>query len=65
MITLIIGGRYNWKNQPERLSYMGTKRYPGDLRTWHQFAKVEVPNVCWSEVITADLEMFEETKSTA
>ena len=57
-----IGGLYNWKGQPERLVYMGTTRYPGDQRTWHQFAKVETPYMCWSEVLTSELAMFEETK---
>ena len=60
-LTPAIGGLYNWKGQPERLVYMGTTRYPGDQRTWHQFAKVETPEVCWSEVLTADLASFEET----
>jgi hypothetical protein len=55
------GGRYNWRNQPERLIYMGTAQYPGDRRTWHQFAKVESPDVVWSEVLESDLQSFEET----
>lgn len=59
--TLRIGERYNWKNQPERLIYMGRRRYPGDGRTWHQFAKVETPDVCWSEVLDSDLSNFEAT----
>lgn len=60
--TLSIGGRYNLRGQPERLIYMGTARYPGDPRHWHQFAKVEAPDVCWSEVLTSDLSSFEETQ---
>lgn len=60
-ICPVVGGRYNWKNQPERLVYMGTKRYPGDPRTWHQFAKIEEPETVWSEVLTSDLENFEKT----
>ena len=60
-ITPLKGGHYNWIGQPERLVYMGTARYPGDQRTWHQFAKVETPEDCWSEVLTADLASFEET----
>ena len=60
-ITPLKGGHYNRIGQPERLVYMGTTRYPGDQRTWHQFAKVETPEVCWSEVLTADLANFEET----
>lgn len=57
-----IDGKYNWKGQPERLTYIGTKHYPGDRRTWHQFAKVENPGLCWCEVLDSDLPHFEETK---
>ena len=57
------GGRYNWTGQPERLIYMGTKHYPGDRRTWHQFSLVgENPEVCWCEVLDSDLSGFEETQ---
>ena len=63
-LTPAIGGLYNWKGQPERLVYMGARRYPGDPRPWHQFAKVEAPHMCWSEVLTSELAMFEETKGT-
>ena len=63
-LTPAIGGLYNWKGQPERLVYMGARRYPGDQRTWHQFAKVEAPHMCWSEVLTSELAMLEETKGT-
>jgi len=58
---MVVGGRYNWKNQPERLIYLGRKRY-GDNGSWHQFAKVEDPEVVWSEVRDSDLHFFEETK---
>ena len=61
-ITPEIGGFYNWIGQPERLVYMGAKRYSGDPRAWHQFAKVEAPRICWCEVLAADLALFEETK---
>lgn len=64
-ITPVVGGRYNWKHQSERLVYLGTKTYFGDRRTWHQFAKIESPDVCWCEVLTSDLSMFEETKEPA
>jgi hypothetical protein len=60
-----IGGKYNWKHQPERLAYMGVRRYPGDRRTWHQFEKVDAPGVVWCEVLDDDLPMFEETGSTS
>lgn len=56
---MIRGNRYNWKNQPERLIYMGVEVSNGP---WHQFAKVGNPHVCWCEVRAEDLRMFEETK---
>ena len=60
------GGRYNWKNQPERLIYMGTKHYFGDRRTWHQFSLVgDDPETCWCEVLEAELLSFEETAQAA
>lgn len=62
LTDLKIGGKYNFKNQPERLVYMGAKRYHGGDHTWHQFARVETPDVCWAEVLKSDLRMFEETK---
>jgi hypothetical protein len=61
--TLRIGGRYNWKNQPERLIYMGLCE-PRNGR-WHQFAKVDAPTVCWCEVRDDDLSSFEETPVAA
>lgn len=63
-LTLKKDGRYNRKNQQERLIYMGTKRYPGDLRTWHQFALVDKPDTCWCEVLDSDLPCFEETAAS-
>lgn len=54
-----IGGKYNWKGQPERLIYIG-HNYSGN-GYWHQFAKVESPDVVWCEVVTADLHMIEPT----
>ncbi len=55
-----IGGRYNWKGQPERLIYIGYN-WSGN-GYWHQFTKVEKPGVVWCEVLPADLSMLEETK---
>lgn len=60
---LVLGNPYNWKYQSERLIYIGHKRYPGDRRTWYQFALVDKPAVCWSEVLEEDLENFELTKA--
>jgi hypothetical protein len=54
-----IGGRYNWKGQPERLKYIGMCE-PRNGR-WHQFEKIDKPGVVWCEVLTADLHMLEET----
>lgn len=56
------GGRYNWLNQSERLTYLGSARYPGDRRTWHMFALVDKPDAIWCEVLDSDLSSFEETK---
>jgi hypothetical protein len=36
-----VGGRYNWKGQPERLIYVGYNRSGNGY--WHQFAKIEKP----------------------
>src|SRR6478609_6700831 len=47
--TLRIGGRYNRKNQPERLVYMGMCEPRNG--PWHQFAKVDAPGVVWCEVL--------------
>lgn len=60
--NLVVGGKYNWKGQPDRLEFMGVKRYTGDARVWYQFAKVEQPDVVWSEVLGGDLASFEVTK---
>lgn len=58
---MIIGNRYNWKYQKERLVYLG-HNFSGN-GYWHQFAKVEAPDVVWCEVLTSDLHMIEETQS--
>lgn len=50
-----IGDKYNWKNQPERLVYLGR------VGAWHQFALIEKPDVVWCEVLSEDLSMLEET----
>ena len=56
-----IGGHYNWKNQDERLIYIGFN-FSGN-GYWHQFVKVDNPDVVWCEVQESDIESFEETKS--
>lgn len=55
-----IGGKYNWKGQPERLVYLGIQ-HDLDSGFWFQFAKVDEPDKVWCEVREADLDMFEET----
>lgn len=55
-----VGDRYNWKSQPERLVYIGMCE-PRNGR-WHQFAKVDEPDVVWCEVQPQDMHMLEETK---
>jgi len=58
-----IGGKYNWKNQPERLVYLGYN-WSGN-GYWHQFAKVESPTEVWCEVLDDQLSSFEETEESA
>jgi hypothetical protein len=61
-----VGGRYNWKGQPERLVFLG-RNWSGN-GFWNQFAKVEYPSIVWCEVLDADLSHFEESvpaKATA
>jgi hypothetical protein len=53
------GKFYNWKHQSERLVYLG-HNFSGN-GYWHQFAKVELPEVVWSECTSRDLLMIEET----
>lgn len=54
-----IGGRYNWRYQPERLVYLGYN-WSGN-GYWHQFALVSAPDKVWCEVQPYELERFEET----
>ena len=55
----------NFKNQPERLVFMGRKLYPGDQRMWFQFAKVASPDEVWAEVLQENLKLIEETQQEA
>lgn len=52
---LDIGGKYNWKNLPERLIYIGKQG------CWHQFKKIGDEREVWCEVLDSDLHMIEET----
>lgn len=56
---MIKGGHYNWKNQKERLIYLG-ENWSGN-GYWHQFALVEEPTKVWCEVKDYQLEDFEKT----
>ena len=53
---LVIGGKYNWKSQPERLVYVGKSGW-----SWYQFALVSEPSKVWCEVLAGDLHMMERT----
>jgi hypothetical protein len=55
MNEMKIGDLYNWKNQPERLVYVGTKG------RWHQFEKVDERGTIWCEVLSEDMYMLERT----
>ena len=54
-----VGGRYNWRSQPERLIYLG-RNWSGN-GYWHQFARVGEPEVVWCEVTGGDISRLEET----
>lgn len=56
---LVLGARYNWRDQPERLAYLGYN-LSGNGR-WHQFAKTDSPHEVWCENKDEDIEGFEET----
>ena len=63
MVELKGGGFYNWKNQPERLIYLGSGT--GASSGWHQFALVESPSVVWCEVLYHELVGMEPTIDAA
>lgn len=56
---MIIGGKYNWIYQSERLIYTGK------IGSWHQFEKVDARGTVWCEVLDSDLHMIEETNEDA
>jgi len=57
VMNLVIGGKYNFKHQPERLKYIGTEK------GWHQFELVGIQGV-WCELLDTELHMIELTKHT-
>ena len=60
MLELTIRERYNWKNQSERLIYLGNNFSENGY--WHQFSKIEEPGIVWCEVRHSELVMIEATK---
>lgn len=59
---MIIGVKYNWINQSERLVYLG-HNWSGN-GYWHQFAKVDTPSVIWSEILDSELKYIEVTEDS-
>jgi hypothetical protein len=55
--TMVRGGAYNWKNQPDRLIYLG-RNWSGN-GYWHQFRKIGDPRPVWCEVADAEIPYFE------
>lgn len=58
-MEMVVGNKYNWKHQSERLVYLGR------AGLWNQFARVEAPTEVWCEVLNLDLHRLEETKESA
>lgn len=53
--SLKIGGRYNFKLQPERLMYVG------NFGPWHQFTKIGDSASVWVELLGPEICLLEET----
>lgn len=54
-----IDGLYNWKHDKANiLIYMGRNRTGRGF--WHQFSKVDEPEIVWCEVLDHELNMIEE-----
>jgi hypothetical protein len=53
--SLNIGGRYNFKLQPERLMYVG------NFGPWHQFTKIGDSASVWCELLSPEICLLEET----
>ncbi len=56
---LVIGEKYNWVTQQERLVYLGYN-YSGN-GYWHQFALVDSPTLVWCECLNSDLKDIVKT----
>ena len=57
---MIIGEEYNFRNQPERLIYIGNN-FSGNGH-WHQFEKVSERGVVWCEIQPSELHLIELIK---
>jgi len=60
--NFIVGNKYKWTCSPEILIYLGNN-WSGN-GYWHQFSKVENPEMVWCEVIDSDLQMIEQVKGS-
>jgi hypothetical protein len=58
---LKVCGRYNWRDQPERLMYLGVHHDHSFCRGWYQFAKMDNPQEVWCEVRAEELKRLEES----
>lgn len=50
---------YRFNHDDVKLSYLGTKNYSGDPRTWYQFSMYGSDGV-WSELLEGDLHFLVE-----
>ena len=57
IIKPVIGNKYKWKGQSDKLVYLG---YNFDGGWWHQFALVNKPDVIWCEVTGKELHLLED-----
>ena len=56
---MVFHEKYNFKNQPERLRYIG--RNQSGTWFWHQFEKVGEVGVVWCELQDNDLILMEKS----
>ena len=56
IIKPVVGSKYKWKGQSDKLVYLG---YNFDGGWWHQFALVSQPDVIWCETTGSELELLE------
>jgi hypothetical protein len=61
VIRFKVGDKCNWKNQPERLTYLGYN-FSGN-GYWHQFSLADKESAgIWCEVLDSDIHCIELTK---